>query len=115
MEGPAGAEGQGKGASQGLHYLGNGAYARRMAAHQSRITSQGQVTVPAEVRRRLGLAPGSVIEWREVDGQTVVVRASKYVSGEIHEALFPEAPTPRSLEEIDEGLRQRTRRKHARD
>jgi AbrB family looped-hinge helix DNA binding protein len=98
-----------------LHYLGNEKYDPLMASHQSKITSQGQVTVPVEVRKRLGLAPGSVIEWREVGGQTVVVRAAKYASGEIHEALFPEAPVPKSLEELDEGLRQRAHRKHARD
>lgn len=115
MEGLEGARRPGKLARHGLHYLGKGTYAVGMPFQQSKITSQGQVTVPAEVRKRLGLAPGSVIEWREVDGQTVVVRASKYVSEEIHRALFPEAPVPRSLEEIDEGLRQRARRKHARD
>jgi len=30
-----------------------------MATH-SKLTAQGQVSVPAEVRRRLGLGPGSV-------------------------------------------------------
>jgi AbrB family looped-hinge helix DNA binding protein len=84
-----------------------------MAITQSKITSQGQVTVPAEVRRKLGLAPGSVIEWREVDGEIVVARASKYVSEEIHQKLFPSPPARRSLEELDEGVRTRMRRRHA--
>ncbi len=32
---------------------------------ESKITSQGQVSVPAAIRRKLSLAPGSRIEWRE--------------------------------------------------
>ncbi len=86
-----------------------------MAITQSKITRQGQVTIPAEIRRRLGLAPGSVIEWRESGGEIVVARASKYVSEEIHRALFSTLPAPRSLEELDEGVRERMRRKHAGD
>jgi len=86
-----------------------------MVITQSKITSQGQVTVPAEIRKSLGLAPGSVIEWREIDGEIVVARASKYVSEEIHQALFPRPPARRSLEELDEGIRDRMRRKHAGD
>ena len=84
-----------------------------MTITQSKITSQGQVTVPAEIRRRLGLAPGSVIEWQEIDGEIVVTRASKYVSQQIHQALFPTPPVQRSTRELDEGIRDRMRRKHA--
>ena len=86
-----------------------------MRVVQSKITSQGQVTVPAELRKRLGLAPGSVIEWREVDGEIVVTRASKYRSEEIHQAIFAKPPARRSLKELDEGVRDRMRRKHAGD
>ncbi len=51
----------------------------------------------------------------EIDGEIVVARASKYVSEEIHQALFPRPPARRSLEELDEGVRDRMRRKHAGD
>lgn len=60
-----------------------------MALATSKLTAQGQTSVPAKIRRKLGLAPGSVIEWEE-DGERVVVRrAGAYSSEEIHEALFP--------------------------
>ena len=36
-----------------------------LAIARSKLTSQGQVSVPAEVRRRLGIAAGSVLEWDE--------------------------------------------------
>jgi AbrB family looped-hinge helix DNA binding protein len=85
-----------------------------MAIARSRLTSQGQVSVPAEVRRRLGIAPGSVLEWDEDGGQIVVRRAGRYTSEDIHRTLFPEgAPKPRALEELKEGIRQYIRKKHA--
>ncbi|MGN6730352.1 MAG: AbrB/MazE/SpoVT family DNA-binding domain-containing protein, partial [Candidatus Binatia bacterium] len=36
-----------------------------MALAQSKVTAQGQISVPAEVRRKLGIGPGSVLEWDE--------------------------------------------------
>jgi len=46
----------------------------------SKLPAQGQISVPAEVRRRLGLGPGSVLEWDEQDGEIVVRRATLYSS-----------------------------------
>jgi AbrB family looped-hinge helix DNA binding protein len=38
-----------------------------------RLTSKGQVTIPQEIRERVGLAPGMEIEF-EVDGDDVRLR-----------------------------------------
>ena len=59
-----------------------------MAITQSKLTAQGQISVPAEVRRRLGIGPGSVLVWEERDGEFVVRRAGRCTSDEIHAALF---------------------------
>jgi len=67
-----------------------------MIAH-SKITAQGQISVPAEVRRKLGLAPGSVLEWDEEGDKVVVRRAGRYSSEEIHRVLFSTAPKPRTF------------------
>lgn len=77
-----------------------------MKLAQSRLTSQGQVSVPAEVRRRLGLAPGSILEW-DADGDHVVVRRGhRYSSADLHSTLFPEGtPETRSREELKDGIR----------
>jgi antitoxin PrlF len=82
---------------------------------QSRLTSQGQVSVPAEVRRRLGLAPGSVLEW-DADGERVIVRrGTRYSSEDVHAALFPDEPPPaKSLDELKEGVRRHVAARHAR-
>lgn len=86
-----------------------------MKLAQSRLTSQGQVSVPAEVRRRLGLSPGSVIEW-EADGEQVVVRRSqKHSSADVHVSLFPEGVArPQGLQDLKDGLRRDVARRHAR-
>jgi antitoxin PrlF len=85
-----------------------------MAIARSRLTAQAQISVPAEVRRKLGIAPGSVIEWDEDRGQIVVRRAAGASWNDVHEALFPDGPTspPRTVEEMKEGIRQHVKRKH---
>jgi antitoxin PrlF len=86
-----------------------------MALARSRLTAQGQISVPAEVRRKLGLGPGSVLEWDEEDGKVVVRRVGRYTSEEMHKALFPHGPpAPRTVEEMDEGIRAYMQKKHAR-
>ena len=86
-----------------------------MALAQSKVTAQGQTSVPLEVRRKLGVGPGSVLDWDE-EGETIVVRrAGRYSSEEIHRALFPRGTTTgRTLNEIKEGIRQHIRKRHAR-
>lgn len=42
-------------------------------ATTSKLNSQAQISVPVEIRRRLGLAPGSILAW-ETEGDRVVVR-----------------------------------------
>jgi antitoxin PrlF len=44
----------------------------------SKITSQGQVSVPAEVRRRLHLTPGATLVWQFEGDRVVVTRAQKH-------------------------------------
>jgi antitoxin PrlF len=86
-----------------------------MTIAHSRLTSQGQVSIPAEVRRRLGLGPGSVIEWDQEGERIIVRRAGRYSSAEVHAALFPKGVgTPRSLQDLKAGIRANIRRRHAR-
>lgn len=87
-----------------------------MAIAQSKVTAQGQISVPAEVRRRLGVGPGSILQWEEAGGEIVVRRAARFDSAAIHAAVFPSGPPKRkALEELKEGIRRRTRNRHGRD
>ncbi len=82
---------------------------------QSRLTAQGQVSVPAEVRRRLAVGPGSVLEWSAEGGRVVVRRAGRYTSEDIHRALFKSKPKARSLSQLKAGRAAYVKKKHARD
>ena len=81
---------------------------------ESKITAQGQVSVPARIRHRLGLTPGSKIEWCEIGDEVIVRRASKFSSQDIHNAVFDTPPERRSVSDMDEGIRARMRREYAR-
>ena len=86
-----------------------------MALAQSRLTAQGQISVPAEVRRRLGVGPGSVIEWEQEGDKLVVRRAKKYSMQDLHSAVFPKGPPARRTDEqLREGIKNHLRKKHAR-
>jgi AbrB family looped-hinge helix DNA binding protein len=80
----------------------------------SKLTAQGQISVPAEVRRRLGIGPGSMLEWDAEDERIVVRRAGRYTFEDMHKALFPTPPKKRSLRELKEGIRKYIRDHHAR-
>lgn len=87
-----------------------------MALAVSKLTAQGQISVPAEVRRKLGIGPGSVLEWEEEGDQIVVRRAGQYSFEDVHQALFPDGPPmPRTLEDLKEGRRTYVRKRRARD
>jgi AbrB family looped-hinge helix DNA binding protein len=86
-----------------------------MSIAHSKVTSQGQISVPAEVRKRLGVGPGSTLVWDE-DGDRIVIRRAGLVSSEdIHRALFTERkPKPKSLKQLKEGIRDYARKRYAR-
>jgi len=86
-----------------------------MKLSQSRITAQGQISVPAEVRRRLALVPGSVLEWGAEQDRITVRRVGSHSSEELHRTLFPHEPQARSLDDLKNGIRQQMRDRHARD
>lgn len=85
-----------------------------MALAHSKVTAQGQISVPAEVRRRLGIGPGSVLEWDQEGLAMVVRRAGRYTSEDLHRMLFKKPPRPRALAELKEGIRRHVRRRNAR-
>src|ERR671913_149082 len=94
-----------------VHYRGN--MKPVMALAHSKVTAQGQVSVPAKVRQRLGVGPGSVLEWDE-DGDRVIVRkAGRFSSGDIHRALFASAPKRRTVAEMKDGVRRHIKKRHA--
>lgn len=86
-----------------------------MALAHSKVTAQGQISVPAEVRRKLGIGPGSVLEWDDAGDHVVVRKAGRYSSEDVHQAVFPKrAAVPRSISDLKDGIRRHVRKRHAR-
>ena len=86
-----------------------------MSNIQSKVTAQGQISVPAEVRRQLGVGPGSVLVWEWRDGAYVVRREGKCTSADIHAAVFGTAKPGRGRSiDVKAGIRKYIRRRHAR-
>lgn len=85
-----------------------------MSITHSRLTTQGEILVPDEVRKKLGVGPGSLLEWH-YDGQQVIVRrAGRYSSEELHQALFSTPPAVEKLVEKKTATRKYIRKKHTR-
>jgi AbrB family looped-hinge helix DNA binding protein len=88
-----------------------------MLQAQSKLTSQGQVSVPAAIRQLLNLTPGAVLEWSEEGGRITVSRAVRHSTAEVHTALFGDAaPTDanaKTLVELKQGIRQHMKQRHA--
>jgi len=96
--------------ANGRHYHGN---ISRMPLAHSKVTAQGQVSVPAKVRQRLGVGPGSVLEWDEEGDRVVVRKAGRYSSEDIYRALFSKTPPRRTVEEMKNGIRRYIKKRHA--
>ncbi len=76
-----------------------------MALAKLKVTSQGQISIPAEIRKRLEIGPGSILEWEEDGNKIILRRAGKYTIQDIHKMLFPDGPPPyRTDEELKEGI-----------
>ena len=84
-----------------------------MALAHSKLTAQGQVSVPAKVRQRLGVGPGSVLEWNDEGDRVVVRKAGRYSSEDIHHALFRKGAPRRTLDQFKAGIRQYMKKRHA--
>ena len=86
-----------------------------MALAHSKLTAQGQISVPAKVRSKLGVGPGGILEWEEEDGKIVVRRAGRFSSEDLHRALFAKGkPRPRALRDLKRGIARHIERRHAR-
>lgn len=84
-----------------------------MAIAHSKLTAQGQISIPTEIRKKLGVGPGSVLEWDGRDDEIVVRRAGKHTSSEVHHAMFA-ADQPKPRLSVKEGIRAYMRKQLAR-
>ena len=41
---------------------------------KSKVTDRGQITIPMQLRRRMGILPGQLLEFREEEGHIAVLK-----------------------------------------
>lgn len=83
-----------------------------MSLARSRITQKGQVSIPVNVLRKFGLAPGEVITWEARDGFLTIEKAGQYGLEDIRKALKLPKGVHKTDEEIRECIKARMRAKH---
>jgi len=69
------------------------------------VTSKGQITIPADVRRRLGLESGDRVEFVEVDGGFAIKPATHDVR--VLKGLLRKPATPVSISQMNAAIRAR--------
>lgn len=88
-----------------------------MTSAHSKVTAQGQISVPAEIRKKLGIGPGSMLEWSEDHGQVFVRKAGRYTSLQVHAALFSDKKRTnlkKKTLDVSAGIKQYMRKRYAR-
>lgn len=70
-----------------------------MAPSTSRVTAQNQISIPAEVRRKFGIVPGTELIWEERDG-VLVVRPKRFTLADIQAFCADRPVKRRSIEQI---------------
>jgi AbrB family looped-hinge helix DNA binding protein len=75
----------------------------------ARSSLKGQVTIPAEIRRQIGLAPGGILRFRLEDDGSVKITAKKHGAHGL-KGIFPKPEHPiNDDEEIMEAVWDRNR------
>ena len=68
------------------------------------MTDKGQVTVPKDIRDRLGIAAGSKLDLEVQDDGTIRVRVLVRGAGNLFGIVRRPGMTPQSIDAMDEGI-----------
>ena len=68
------------------------------------MTDKGQVTVPKDIRDRLGIAAGSKLDFEVQDDGTIRVRVLVRGAGNLFGIVRRPGMTPQSIDAMDEGI-----------
>lgn len=78
------------------------------------LTSKGQVTLPKEIRDKLGLKAGSKIDFELLSDGTARLRPANLTALSIMGILKRPGQRPVSIQEVDEGITAFLAQKHGR-
>jgi antitoxin PrlF len=78
------------------------------------LSSKGQITLPKEIRDRLQLDAGAILDFQLLPDDTIAVRAVKPDARRIRGLLKSPHAGPLSVQAMDEAVEQLLRDRHAR-
>jgi len=82
---------------------------------RSKITADGDTSVPPEVMKCLGVGPGAMVAWELCEGEVVLRRSNTHTFEEIHAAVFgPNGANAGVPADVKKGVRTYVRRRHMR-
>ena len=86
-----------------------------MISKQSKLTTQGQVSVPASVRQFLSLSPGATMLWVQEGERVWVERAVTHTTTDVHQALFDNSAPKQTADTPDtkQAIRSFMQKRHA--
>ena len=76
------------------------------------LTSKGRVTLPREIRDRLRLGAGALLEFQLMPDDTITVRAVRPAARRIRGLLQSPHLRPLPVDEMDAGIDRHLREKH---
>ena len=65
------------------------------------VSSDGRITIPAELRKKLKLRPGTIMSWKEENGRLILI-SFKRLLDEIQGSLKPRPGEPSAFEAMFE-------------
>ncbi len=77
------------------------------------LTSKGQITLPKEIRDRLGLDAGAMLDFQLLEDNTITARPVKPDARRIRGLLKSPRAAALTVEQMDEGIAKHVRQKHA--
>ncbi len=77
------------------------------------LTSKGQITLPKEIRDRLGLDAGSMLDFQILEDNTITARQVLPDARRIRGVLKSPHATPPTVEQMDEAVSKHLRDKYA--
>ena len=77
------------------------------------LTSKGQITLPKEIRDRLGLDAGSMLDFQILEDNTITARRVLPDARRIRGLLKSPHATPLAVEQMDEAVSMHLRKRQA--
>lgn len=72
----------------------------------SKVTNQGQISIPAEVRKDLAIRPGTELVWDRQENGEYVIRPKRYTLKDLHQILADEPKIHLGDDEIRQARRE---------